>query len=205
MDILIKITSSSALANIVLLITAIIAVRTYRSDVQQKKIKNTHDYIEKFLEGNWILKDDKLNWNKFFTKRLCRYTEGQFSLNGKYISYRTVKDGIFTKEESFEEDIINIFSEGVDEMFGRSISNILQMLEFIANKVNKKELDIDIIRIRLFRFYQMADYYNDILAKSEVYRNNIPYPNIKQLNKELNKIFGVTIPIGEYCEFPITK
>lgn len=200
---IINILNSQLTANIILLITAIIALCTYRLDVRQKIIKNTNEYVSSFLEGNWVLEIDKKNWNNFFINKLCRNSEGLFALTGKYHSTITVQDGIFTKNELIDEDIINIFSEGYDEEYGTSISNILQMLEFIADKVNKKELDIDIIRIRLLRFYQMADYYNDILVKDNTFNSENPYPNIKILYQKLSKYFGEKLPIGEYCEFPI--
>ena len=202
MNTITSIFNSSYVGNIILLISAIIAIRTYKEDIKQKKLLNTLNFISCFLEGNWISDEDKNNWNVFFEEMLVRNNCGKFSLTGKYITLVNVEKEFSSEEELIQEDIINIFSEGRDEEYGRSIINILNLLEFIAQKVNNKELDYNLIKIRLLRFYQLANYYNDILSNSED-ENKAFYPEIKKLFKKLSKDFSKKEPFGEYCIFPI--
>ncbi|CCZ49748.1 unknown [Acinetobacter sp. CAG:196] len=202
MNTILSILNSPYVGNIILLISAIIAIRTYKEDIKQKKLLNTLDFISCFLEGNWISDEDKKNWNEFFEEMLVRNSCGKFSLTGKYITLVNVNNGLSSEEELIQEDIISIFSEGKDAKYGKSLINILNLLEFIAQKVNNKELDYNLIKIRLLRFYQLANYYNDILYKSED-ENKAFYPEVKKLFKKLSKAFGKNEPFGEYCIFPV--
>ncbi len=199
MKLLIDFFNSNFCSNFILIITFFIALITYKSDVKQKKLKNTLELVACFLEGDWISKEDKLNWNDFFTNKLVRNACGSFSLTGEYCLTYKIKSFPFAKEETIKEDIINIFSEGISEHYGRSVINILNLLEFIACRTNNKELDFSIIRMRLLHFYQLADYYNDILSN----KNEIYYPEIKKLYLKLTKLFGQKEVYGEYYVFPI--
>lgn len=166
----------------------IIAKNTLKLDIQQRKLSNTLEYIHLFLNGCWVSNEDKFNWNLFYKNKLIRNACGDFCLTGEY------------KSNGNNLPIINIFSEGYDEKYGRSITNILNVLEYIAIKINKKELDLDLIKINLLRFYLLAGFYIEILEKET---NQILYPNAKQLYELLIKTYKTNEPYGNYCEFPL--
>lgn len=166
----------------------IIAKNTLKSDIQQKKLSNTLEYIHLFLNGCWVSNEDKFNWNRFYKNKLIRNACGDFCLTGEY------------RSNGNNLPIINIFSEGYDEKYGRSITNILNVLEYIAIKINKKELDLDLIKINLLRFYQLAGFYIKILEKEQ---KQTLYPNTMNLYETLIKTFGTNEPYGNYCEFPL--
>lgn len=197
---LIKILSSQICENItqiaILFITTValfIAIKTYQADVKQKRLKNTIEYIHLFLEGNWISQQDKKYWNEFWQK-LDRNACGDFSLTGKFIA-----KGDGYENEYNALDIIEVFSEGQYQHYGKTISNVLNIMEYVADKVLCGDLDIDLIKIQLLRFYQLADFYNSILSKDCTKEF---YPKCTQLYNKIILCFVTGEPYGNYCEFP---
>lgn len=195
--IVLKILNSQFFANLILLITVLVAIQTYRSDVKQKKLTNTLEFINSFLEGNWVNQRDRQAWNDFFTSRLVRNSCGAFSLTGEFYSSL---DKYNRPEKPC--NVIEIFSEGENHHFGCAIMNILNLLEFIASKVNAGELDYDLVKMRLLRFYQLADFYNDILQNS-IITTQIYFSEINKLFQRLSKTFGKNEPFAECCLFTI--
>ena len=200
-SILIKILSSQICGNMIqiaiLFITTValfIAIKTYQADVKQKRLKNTIEYIHLFLEGNWISQQDKKLWNKFFRYRLCRNACGDFALTGKFI----VDKGFGKGQEHI--DVLTIFSEGQFQHYGKAIINVLNVMEYVAQKVLNGELDLDLIKIQTLRFYQLADFYNDILSKDTTIEF---YPKCKKLYNKISQCLKNDEPYGNYCEFPI--
>lgn len=200
-SILIEILSSQICENItqiaILVITTValfVAISTYKSDVKQKRLKNTLEYIHLFLEGNWISEQDKELWNVFFRHRLCRNSCADFDLTDKFVVERGFANGLEQVE------VLTIFSEGKYQHYGSAIVNILNIMEYIAQKALCGDLDIDLMRIKLLRFYQLADFYNEILSKDTTTEF---YPNCKKLFNKISNCFSNSEPYGNYCEFPI--
>lgn len=175
-------------------IALIIAIKTYCVDVKQKRLKNTIEYIHLFLEGNWISQQDKKLWNKFFRYYLCRNGCGAFALTGQFITDKGFGEG----QEYI--DVFTIFSKGQYQHYGKAIINVLNIMEYIAQKVLNGELDIDLIKIQMLRFYQLADFYSGILSKDTTIEF---YPKCKKLYDKISQCFKNDEPYGNYCEFPI--
>ena len=191
----------TVITSIVTFVAVFIAIKTYLSDVKQKKITNTQDFIHNFLDGDWVSQEDKGNWNTFFNERLERNACGLFSLTGKYYSESDEYSQLKTPA-----DIAEIFSEGLNSHFGNSISSIMNILEYIAKKVNNDELDLGLINIRLLRFYQLADFYNEILQKDgQEYNFGNSYPEITKLYKRLGNLYKNNEPLGVYCTFQLEQ
>lgn len=193
--------SSQLLANIIILITAFYAIKTYKSDVGQKMKTNTLEYITNFEYGNWISETDKSNWNLMF-EAIERNCCGEMAFQ-KTFATRPFGNG--DKRDSV--DVIEIFSEGLYSIEGRSICSVMSILEFIAKEVLENKLDFDLINLKLLRFYQLADFYNDILLEDSIKNNlnkdNNSYPNITKLYGKLFKTFSNNKPYSNYCTFQL--
>jgi len=192
--ILLKILNSQGLNNTIIFVSAWVALITYKNNVKHKKLQTTLDIVSTFLDGNWISQKDKENWNEFYTNRLCR-TACRDEFNGKYKAYFKEFDEM-GGTIPVECDINELFMENPEEYFARSISQIMQVLEFIAKKVNGENLDEEIVRIRLLRFYWLANYYNRFLSVNT-------YPEITELYNKFSKSLRNNYQIGEYCTFNI--
>lgn len=191
--------NSQGLENLIVGVSAYFAIKTYMADVKHKKMQMTLDVISAFLDGNWVSIGDKKNWNCFITVRMCTDSCAKFSFTGKFVSYSGKCDGL-GGQQPIELDIADIFTEGPEQNFGDSIFAIMQMLEFIAEKTNKNELDENLIRIRLLRFYQLADYFNSSIKINDEENS---FPAITKLYKTLKESFGATVPYGENYTFDI--
>lgn len=83
----------------------------------------------------------------------------------------------------------------------------MKILEFIARETNEEKLDINLISLKLLRFYQLANYYLEILDTNnpnKTFQDEF-YPEISKLYKKLSKLFSDTKPFLNYCTFQLPQ
>jgi len=186
---------------ITLLISAIIALNQFRKDTRQKVIDNTFKYLQNFDGNQWISEKDKLNWNKiisYLQRVSCAELEfGDYIILQKeeYPEFFEWNPHLITTEVdylTYENPVIpieiaDIFSEGVLMYEGKSIVNILNVLEIIAKETLKGNLDIHLINLSLSGFYSVAMTYIYHLDKAlkELDPKSDEFFYIKKLNKKL--------------------
>lgn len=204
--------ASQGFENVVAFITALItlgavfvAIKTYMSDVEQKKIKNTLEFTHNFLDGNWISKEDKKNWN-FMYEHLERKSLGDFDFTNRFGLIPNPAENIVPEYQ----DVMIIFSEGEYLDYGKSVIAVMKLLEFLAKEANEEKLNFNLVSLKLFQFYKLAIYYIEILNKNkenkifqDKYFEKEDYSEISKLYKKLSKLFSDSKPFLDYCTFQL--
>lgn len=187
---------------IITLVALYFAIKTYRSDVEQKRKTNTLEYLNNFEYGNWISETDKSNWN-FMYERLERKSCGDFDFTDRFVSRYNPEEDLINEYS----DVIGIFSEGEYSHYGKSVIAVMKILEFIAKETNESKLDFNLISLKLLRFCQLASHYHEILDTNnpnKTFQDEF-YPQISKLYKKLSNLFSGTKPFLNYCTFQLPQ
>ncbi|MBU6427604.1 MAG: hypothetical protein KGR26_01205 [Cyanobacteria bacterium REEB65] len=129
--------------------SAVVAFGQYRSTREQTRYETTVSSIASFLEGPWLLEEDRKNWNALMeamTGEVMRF-DGMFNAT-------KLSSGVSPVPTPLNE----LFTEGPYVNFGEAVINVLAVLDHIARGLLRGTLDKDLAWLRLGRFFQIGDY-----------------------------------------------
>jgi len=149
--------------NIVLFVVNIIVfftnLRKNHLDTQQSKIQNTNALIHSFFETEALIsKEDKKNWD---------FLRGRVLLEGcGYQNFYKEKE--FRPYDNGDDYKINkIFTEGEFEHLGRSVINVLNVLEYISTMTCKGVYDKNLIKIHFLSYLNLSKLYIEVLNEDK--------------------------------------